>query len=83
MDRWIKWRDKSYLIAQMFDAWRPIPRLMCGMYGYLIYQITMWFIGLPDPTGAQAAFVSTMVGAAAAFFGFYVNSKARKPDDKE
>ena len=31
-----------------------------------------WFMELPDPTNAQAMFISTIVGAGAAFFGLYV-----------
>ena len=30
---------------------------------------------LPDPTNAQAGFVSVIVGAGAGFFGIYVNGK--------
>jgi hypothetical protein len=31
---------------------------------------------LPDPTNAQAGFVSVIVGAGAGFFGIYVNGKS-------
>lgn len=72
---------RSKKLASAFDAWRPVPRVLVGMYGYLLYQIIMWFMGLPDPTNAQAGFVSAVVGAAAGFFGFYVNSG--KTDKKE
>jgi len=33
-------------------------------------------MALPDPTNAQSAFVSVIVGAGAGFFGIYVNGKA-------
>lgn len=56
------------------NQWRIIPRLMVTMYGVLFYQVAVWFMAQPDPNGAQAAFVSTVVGAAAGFFGFYVKS---------
>jgi hypothetical protein len=32
----------------------------------------------PDPTNAQAAFISTIVGAGAAWFGLYVGSGHKK-----
>jgi hypothetical protein len=35
-------------------------------------------MGLSDPTNAQAGFISTVVGAGAAFFGLYVNSGNNK-----
>ena len=56
------------------DAWRIIPRILILCYVYLFYSSTTWFMGLSDPTNAQAGFISTVVGASAAFFGLYVNS---------
>ena len=35
---------------------------------------------LPEPSMAQAGFVSTVVGAGAAWFGLYVGSGHRKKD---
>ena len=43
---------------------------------YSFYQTTNWFMNLPDPTNAQAGFVSVIVGAGAGFFGIYVNGKS-------
>jgi hypothetical protein len=39
---------------------------------YAFYSSTTWFMALADPTNSQAAFISTIVGAGAAFFGLYV-----------
>lgn len=36
---------------------------------------------LPDPTNAQAGFVSVIVGAGAGFFGVYVNGKPNTHND--
>ena len=49
-----------------------IPRLIMLAYIYAFYSSTTWFMALSDPTNAQAAFISTIVGAGAAFFGLYV-----------
>jgi hypothetical protein len=38
------------------------------------YQVTTWFMAMPDPTTAQASFVSVIVGAGAGFFGLYVGT---------
>ena len=39
---------------------------------------------LPDPTNAQSAFVSVIVGAGAAWFGLYVGgTKQPKTENKE
>jgi len=39
---------------------------------------TQWFMDLEEPTNAQAGFVSTIVGAGAAWFGLYVSSRNNK-----
>jgi len=62
------------LTAEKFDSWRVVPRILLILYGIMIYQVSEWFMALPDPTTQQAAFVSTVVGAASAWFGLYVNS---------
>ena len=41
-------------------------------------------MALPDPTNAQSAFVSVIVGAGAAWFGLYVGgTRQNKPENKE
>ena len=44
------------------------------MLAYIVcfYESVTWFMQLPDPTNSQAMFISTIVGAGAAFFGLYV-----------
>ena len=59
-------------VAGLLDKFRVIPRLIMLAYIYAFYQSTVWFMALTDPTNAQAAFISTIVGAGAAFFGLYV-----------
>ena len=66
--------------AQAIDKWRIWPRLLITLYGVMFYQTTAWFMSLPDPTNAQSAFVSVIVGAGAAWFGLYVGSGGK---DKE
>ena len=63
------WSNK---IAGQLDKFRVIPRLIMIAYIYAFYSATVWFMSLSDPTNAQAAFISTIVGAGAAFFGLYV-----------
>lgn len=59
-------------VAQFMDTLRLIPRLLMVCYGFIFWITTQWFMTLPDPTNAQAAFISTIVGAGAAWFGLYV-----------
>ena len=63
------WYNKT---AGLLDRFRVIPRLIMIAYIYAFYSATTWFMALSDPTNAQAAFISTIVGAGAAFFGLYV-----------
>ena len=64
--------------ASRFDRWRVFPRLLMTRYGFAFYRPTEWFMTLPDPTNAQSAFVSVIVGAGAAWFGLYVGSTSKK-----
>ncbi len=64
------------ITPEWLDKWRIWPRLIITLYGYAFYKTTTWFMDLPDPTNAQAGFVSVIVGAGAGFFGIYVNGKS-------
>lgn len=66
--------DKKTPLHIQFNNWRVIPRLLIFLYGYMFYNVTEWFMTLPEPSNPQAAFLSTFVGAGAAWFGLYVNS---------
>lgn len=62
------------MTPEAFDSWRVVPRILALLYGLYAFHVGGWFMGLEDPSGPQAAFVSTIWGAAAAWFGLYVNS---------
>lgn len=63
------------LTPEWLDKWRIWPRMIITLYGIAFYETTTWFMSLPDPTNAQAGFVSVIVGAGAGFFGIYVNGR--------
>ena len=65
-------------IPEFMNNWRLIPRLLMALYCLAFYQVTTWFMAMPDPTTAQAGFVSVIVGAGAGFFGLYVGTGANK-----
>ena len=66
-------------LAKAIDAWRIFPRVFISTYIYLLYKVTIWFMGVDDPTIAQSGLVSIVVGAGAAWFGLYAGtSKNRK-----
>ena len=68
-------------IPQVMSNWRIVPRGLMVAYGIAFYQTATWFMGLDAPNNAQAAFVSVIVGAGAAWFGIYVNGKPSKITD--
>ena len=70
------WYNRADASANFIDRLRLIPRLLMICYGYVFWETTQWFMSLPEPTGPQAAFVSTVVGAGAAWFGLYVGGSA-------
>ena len=63
------WYNK---LAGLLDKFRIIPRMVMLAYIFAFYKSVTWFMALTDPTNAQAMFISTIVGAGAAFFGLYV-----------
>ena len=72
------------ITPQRLTAWRIFPRLLITLYGFSFYRTTEWFMNLHDPTNAQSAFVSVIVGAGAAWFGLYVGgTRQSKPESKE
>ena len=74
---WQKWVD----LAKTFDAWRIIPRAFLGVYMYLLYYATFWFMDLPEPSLEQSGLISVLVGAGAAWFGLYTSSAAKEHGD--
>ena len=70
--------------AGLLDKFRLIPRLIMLAYIYAFYKSVTWFMTLPDPTNSQAMYISTIVGAGAAFFGLYVGKPGAKiPNGKK
>ena len=70
--------------AGIMDKFRLIPRLIMLAYIYAFYQSVTWFMALPELSNAQAMFISTIVGAGAAFFGLYVGKPgANLPSNKK
>ena len=55
------------ITPERLSAWRIFPRLLITLYGVAFFRTTEWFMQLPDPTNAQSAFVSVVVGAGAAW----------------
>ena len=70
---WQKW----IWLSNMIDAWRIFPRAFLGVYIFLLYYCTMWFMDLPDPSFEQSGLISIVVGAGAAWFGLYAGTSKK------
>jgi len=71
---WQKW----IFLSNMIDAWRIFPRAFLGVYMYLLYYTTFWFMALPEPSFEQSGLISIVVGAGAAWFGLYAGTSKNK-----
>ncbi len=62
-------------MARAVDAWRIFPRIFITTYIILLYKCVIWYMALPNPTMEQSGLISIVVGAGAAWFGLYTNSR--------
>ena len=69
-NRFQKWIE----MAQAIDSWRIFPRAFLTTYIVLLYKVTVWFMGLDEPSFEQSGLVSIVVGAGASWFGLYAGT---------
>jgi hypothetical protein len=66
------------LTMERILKWKLLIRLMMGCFMLMSWNVCSWFMELgADATTQQAAFVSTIVGAATGCFGIFVNSEGK------
>ena len=41
-----KFRQVHLAMAEMFDAWRVIPRALVALYCYMLYKVVVWYMAL-------------------------------------
>jgi hypothetical protein len=58
--------------------WKILPRLMMAIMTLMSWRCAEWFMKLDDPTAAQSAFVSVVMGAMTGAFGIWMGNEARK-----
>jgi|TARA_R110000751_G_scaffold205284_1_gene309528 hypothetical protein len=63
------------MVKQHFDDWKVMPRLMMLVVTLLAYQVTHWYMGLPDPTIQQSGLVSVVMGALTGCFAIWMNKE--------
>ena len=67
-------RENLLTWAEIIDAWRVVPRTLLVAYGYLVWYVVNWYMGLADPTTAQTILVTTISGLSTAIIGLYQSS---------
>lgn len=62
---------KCAMIAQCINELRLIPRATLLGYLYFTYEMGVWYMALPDPSGTQMAFATLIAGLFPAVIGLY------------
>lgn len=75
-------KNKILLYAELFDAFRVVPRLILVGYAVLVWIVVGWYMDLPEPTSQHASLVVSVVGIIAPVAAVYQKS-GRKWGDKE
>jgi hypothetical protein len=67
------------LTMERILKWRLLVRGMMACFMLMSWNVCTWFMQLgAEATTQQAAFVSTIVGAATGCFGIFVNSESKE-----
>lgn len=76
-ETWTAWKIRFLDLAEIFDAWRVVPRAVLTFYGAMCWQLATWYMALKAPVPEQAAFVTAIIGLAVPLTNFYFNSGRR------
>jgi hypothetical protein len=69
------YKPRVKMPRQQFDDWKIMPRLMMLVVTLLTYQVTHWYMGLPDPTIQQSGLVSVVMGALTGCFAIWMGKE--------
>jgi hypothetical protein len=64
--------------AEQVLKWKILPRFMMLVMTLMSWRCAEWFMRLEDPTAAQSAFVSVVMGAMTGAFGIWMGGENRK-----
>lgn len=66
------------MTVETFLKWKILPRLMMAVMTLMSWRCAEWFMNLPDPTSAQSAFVSVVMGAMTGAFAVWMRSEDKQ-----
>ena len=64
--------------AKQILEWKILPRAMMAIMTLMSWRCAEWFMNLEDPTAAQSAFVSVVMGAMTGAFGIWMGGENKK-----
>ena len=65
------------MAVETFLKWKILPRLMMAIMTLMSWRCAEWFMNLDNPTAAQSAFVSVVMGAMTGAFGVWMNNEGK------
>ena len=65
------------ITVEAFLKWKILPRFMMLASTVMSWRCAEWFMDLSDPTGAQSAFVSVVMGVMTGVFGIWMGHEHR------
>lgn len=66
------------MTVEAFLKWKILPRLMMAVMTLMSWRCAEWFMNLEDPTSAQSAFVSVVMGAMTGAFAVWMRSEDKQ-----
>lgn len=66
------------MTVEAFLKWKVLPRLMMAVMTLMSWRCAEWFMNLEDPTSAQSAFVSVVMGAMTGAFAVWMRSEDKQ-----
>jgi len=58
-------------VAEIIDLWKITRRSAIIFFGYVLWNVVCWYLGLENPTTQQTTFVSIVIGAYPPTLAFY------------
>lgn len=68
------------MTVEAFLKWKILPRLMMAVMTLMSWRCAEWFMNLEDPTSAQSAFVSVVMGAMTGVFAVWMRSEDKQDE---
>tara|TARA_R110000772_G_scaffold101677_2_gene202262 strand:- start:9899 stop:10138 length:240 start_codon:yes stop_codon:yes gene_type:complete len=65
------------ITVEAFLKWKILPRFMMLASTVMSWRCAEWFMDLSDPTAAQSAFVSVVMGVMTGVFGIWMGHEHR------